>query len=118
MPKWADVARIASGLPEVKRSTMHGSECFRVRDKAFAVNASRVEGCVVIWCSPVEKAALLALGDPAFTTTPHYDGHGSILVDLDAVDPDQLVELVVEGWRLRAPVKLRKEFDAAGSGEA
>ncbi len=52
------------------------------------------------------------LRDPAFGTTPHYDGHGSILVDLDAVDAGQLAELVTEAWRLRAPVRLRKAFDA------
>jgi hypothetical protein len=111
MPSWVDVVRATADLPEVEQSSMHGSECLRVHGKAFAVNGSHVPGRVVIWCSPEEKAALLASGEPAFSTTPHYDGHGSILVDLDRVDAEQLAELVTEAWRLRAPVRLRKAFD-------
>jgi len=112
MPAWDDVVRVATDLPEVERSSMHGSACLRVHGKAFAVNGSHVAGRVVIWCSPEEKAALLASGDRAFSTVAHYDGHGSILVDLDRVDAGQLAELVTEAWRLRAPVRLRKTFDS------
>ncbi len=39
-------------------------------------------------------------------------GYGAILVDLERVDPDQLAELIEESWRLKAPAKLRKAFDA------
>jgi hypothetical protein len=112
MPVWDDVVRAATDLPETEPSTMHGSACLRVHGKAFAVDGSHVEGYIVLWCAPEEKAALLASGDPAFCTTPHYDGHGSILVDLDRVDAGQLAELVTDAWRLRAPVRLRKAFDA------
>ena len=52
-------------------------------------------------------------GDPAFYTTPHYDGYGAILVDLERVERDQLEELVEEAWRERAPVRVRKAYDAA-----
>jgi hypothetical protein len=112
MPSWDDVVRSAAALPEVQQSSMHGSACLRVHGKALAVNGSHVDGYVVIWCPPEEKAALLASGDPAFATAPHYDGHASILVDLEAVDAGQLAELVVDAWRLRAPARLRKAFDA------
>jgi hypothetical protein len=66
----------------------------------------------MLMCSHEEKAALLAAGDPAFFTTPHYDGYGAILVDLERVEMRQLAELVEESWRVKAPVKLRKAFDA------
>jgi len=56
--------------------------------------------------------ALLASGDPAFYTTSHYDGYGAILVDLERVDAKQLAELIEDSWRAKAPVKLRKSFDA------
>ncbi len=59
-------------------------------------------------CSLPEKEALLASGDPAFSTTPHYDGYGAILVDLDQVDPVQLAELVEEAWRLKTLAAPRK----------
>lgn len=66
---------------------------------------------LVLMCDHDEKAALLASGDPAFYTTPHYDGYGAILVDLERVERDQLAELIEEAWRRKAPVRLRKAFD-------
>ena len=38
-----------------------------------------------------------------------------MLVRLDAVDPDELAELIEDAWRLRAPKRVVKQFDA---GEA
>ena len=64
MPAWDDVVRMAADLPETEQSTMHGSACLRVHRKAFAVDGSHVEGYIVLWCAPEEKAALLASGDP------------------------------------------------------
>lgn len=43
-----------------------------------------------------------------FYTTPHYDGYGAILVDLDRVDRTQLVEMIEDAWRRKAPAKLPK----------
>lgn len=59
----------------------------------------------------MSKEALLASGDPAFFTTSHYDGHASILVRLNLVDEGQLAELVVEAWRITAPVRLRQTWE-------
>jgi hypothetical protein len=67
---------------------------------------TEAEGGLVLFCGLDEKAALLASGDPAFFTTPHYDGYGSILVDLAKVDDAQLRELLEESWRRKAPAKL------------
>lgn len=36
-----------------------------------------------------------------------------VLVDLEAVDPDEAGELLVESWRVRAPKKLVDRFDAS-----
>ncbi|MCW2719554.1 MmcQ/YjbR family DNA-binding protein, partial [Pseudonocardia sp.] len=77
----------------------------KVRRKLFA--RLREDGSVVLMCPLEEKEALLASGDPALFTTPHYDGYGSVLVDLDRVDPVQLTELVQDAWRHRAPARLR-----------
>ncbi|GAA1394149.1 MmcQ/YjbR family DNA-binding protein [Pseudonocardia kongjuensis] len=112
MPDWDDVVRIGCALPEVERSTWFRTPSLKVRGKGFARLRSESDGLVVLLCSPAEKEALLASGDPAYSTTPHYDGHGSILVDLDRVDPGQLAELVEEAWRRRAPATLIRAHDA------
>lgn len=108
MPTWDDVVDTAKRLPEVEEATWFRTPSLKVAGKGFARLRTEAEGGLVLLCDLDEKAALLASGDPAFYTTPHYDGHGSILVDLEKVDPGQLAELVEEAWRIKAPAKLRK----------
>lgn len=112
MPTWDDVVTIGTGLPEVEESTWFHTPSLKVRGKGFARLRTEAEGALVLMCDIDEKAALLASGDPAFFTTPHYDGYGAILVDLDKVERRQLVELVEEAWRRKAPVRVRAAFDA------
>ncbi len=109
----ADVRRIALALPATTEKPSYGTPGFRVRDKLFA--RIREEGDVlVVWCEDLgEKAALLAADPDKFFTTPHYDGHPTVLVRLGAVALDELQELLTDAWRVRAPVRLVAEFDAA-----
>jgi hypothetical protein len=109
---WEDVVAIASRLPEVEESTAYGTPSLKVKGKGFARLRTEAEGGLVLMCRVDEKEALLASGDPAFYTTPHYDGYGAILVDLERVERDQLEELIEEAWRERAPVRVRKAYDA------
>jgi len=112
MPTWDDVVAIGLALPEVQESTWFRTPSLKVAGKGFARLRSDAEGGLVLMCDLGEKAALLASGDPAFYATPHYDGYGAILVDLERIDPDQLTELIEESWRLKAPARVRKAFDA------
>jgi hypothetical protein len=108
---WDDVVRIASVLPAVEVSTSYGTPALKVRKKLFA--RVHENGALVLMCPMEEKEALLASGDPAFFTTPHYDGYGSILVDLAVVDPVELSELIEGAWRHRAPARLRDSIPPA-----
>jgi hypothetical protein len=110
---WKHVVKLAQELPEVEEALWYGSPSLKVAGKGFARLRSEAEGGLVLMCDLDEKAALLESGDPAFYTTPHYDGYGAILVDLDRVDRGHLVELLTESWRIKAPAKLRKAFDAS-----
>jgi hypothetical protein len=103
---------LGTALPEVEESTWFRTPSLKVAGKGFARLRSEAEGGLVLICDLGEKEAMLASGDPAYYTTSHYDGYGAILVDLERVDPDQLAELIEESWRLKAPAKLRKAFDA------
>ena len=58
-----------------------------------------------------EKEALLASDPNKFFTTPHYDGHPSVLVRLAAVDRDELSELLTDSWRVRAPKRLAASLE-------
>ncbi|TCJ95156.1 MmcQ/YjbR family DNA-binding protein [Nocardia alba] len=105
---WDQVVAMATALPGVAEGTWWRSPGLNVGGKSFARLRDEAEGGLVLLCEPTEKQALLACGDPAFYTTPHYDGHPYILIDLDAVDPQQLAELLDSAWWLRAPAKLRR----------
>lgn len=114
MPTWDDVVAMAQQLPSVEESTWYRTPALKVAGKGFARLRTEAEGGLVLMCDLDEKAALLASGDPAFYTTPHYDGYGAILVDLDRVEVDQLRELIEESWRTKAPAKLLRESGQAG----
>jgi hypothetical protein len=49
-----------------------------------------------------------------FVVTPHYENHPWVIVQLAAVDPEELAELLAEAWRMTASKRAREEFDAAG----
>jgi hypothetical protein len=60
----------------------------------------------------LERQAMLQGNADVFFTTPHYDGYPYVLVRLDKVDPAELRELVEEAWRIFAPKRLVKAYDA------
>jgi hypothetical protein len=121
---WEDVRRIALALPETSEQGSWGSPSWRVKDKGF------------VWERPLRRADLDALGDdspdgpilgvrvadvgvkealvaddPAvFFTTPHFDGYPAVLVRLERIAVDELDELIVDAWLLRAPKRLAKEY--------
>ncbi|GAA1766880.1 MULTISPECIES: MmcQ/YjbR family DNA-binding protein [Streptomonospora] len=112
MADWDDVVALGRGLMEVEESTSYNTPALKVRGRLFVRLRSEAEGALVVMCGLDEKEALLASGDPAFFTTAHYDGYGAVLVDLERVGHGELAELVTEAWRIKAPARLRRRFDA------
>ena len=106
-----DVRRIALSLPETTEKSWFNSPGFRVKDKSFLRIRSEAEGGLVVFVEDLgEKEALLASDPDKFFTTPHYDGYPTVLVNLPAVDEDELTELIVESWRQKAPARVLKQY--------
>jgi hypothetical protein len=107
-----DVRRVALSLPATTERSSYGTPGFRVKDRLFA--RIREEGdLLVVWTADLgEKEALIQSEPEKFTTTPHYDGHPTVLVRMGAVDEEELLEALTESWRLRAPKRLLDAFDA------
>ena len=114
-----DVRRIALRLPHVVEIESDGFD-FRVGDKGFVWSyperspgrrrVIRTDIAVLFVGDEAEKQALL-LGEPdLFFTTPAYDGWPLVMLRLEAVDTDRLDELVVDAWRMRAPVDVAAEL--------
>ena len=106
-----DVRRIALSLPETVEKPWYGTPGYKVRDKGFLRIRSRDEGGLVVFVGDLgEKEMLLASDPDKFFTTPHYDGHASVLVNLPAIEVDELAELISESWRIRAPQKVLDRY--------
>jgi len=110
MPTWNDAIKIAKTLPQVEVTTWYSTPGLKVAGKGFARLRTEAEGGLVLMCSLDEKERLLESGEPAYYTTPHYDGYGAIIVDLKKLSRDALRELIVQAWKLKATPKLRREL--------
>jgi hypothetical protein len=62
----------------------------------------------------IAKEALLADDPDVFFTTPHFDGFPAILVRLDRITLEDLEEVIVEAWLVRAPKRLAREYVPRG----
>ena len=59
-----------------------------------------------------EKQGLIAADPDKFFTEPHYNGYPAVLVRLSAIEEDELREILMDAWRLRAPCPLVKRVDS------
>lgn len=109
MSTWETVLQLCRELPEVEESTWAGTPSLKVRKKSFV--RLREEDIIVVMVDLDEKEALLAAESEVFSSTPHYDGYPAVLVRLSAIEPDELLEVLVESWRMKAPKRLLSAFD-------
>ena len=123
MTGFEDVAALVAHLPEVTTSTSYGTPSLKVRGKSFCrmwgereydrydVHDTEV---LVVFCVLDEKPLLLESGGGALFSTPHYDGHGAVLVRLCDVDDDELTGYLEESYLLKAPPTLRAALGGPG----
>jgi hypothetical protein len=112
MPSWEDVVEIGTRLPGVQVGTSFRTPALKVRGKGMCRLRTNPDALVLRVIDMGEREALLQGQPHAFFSTPHYDGYPYVLGHLDKVDPTELAELIEEAWRLRAPKRLVKEFEA------
>ncbi len=116
-----DVDALALSLPDVVREGTEEHPSSAVHGKGFLFwreprkdaldpdTGERMDDVIVILVPGAEdKEALLQTGPPWFTT-PHFDGHQSVLVrerDLGALEYVELAEVVTDAWAAKAPTRL------------
>ena len=120
-----DVARMATGLPEVTDGDRHGNLTWFVSGKAFAWERpfskadSKRFGDVPPPDGPIlavrvadlsEKEAVLAASPRGFFTIPHFEGFAAVLIQLRTVSNKALRDAVVDAWLACAPPKLADEY--------
>ncbi len=116
-----EVRRIAQDLPATRvAGDDSGQVRVEVEGKGFAwtwmervepkkPRVPRPDVLAVRVAGAGEKEELLASAPGKFFTEPHYNGFPAVLVRLDAVDAEELAELLTDAWRCKAPKRLVKE---------
>ena len=113
MASWDDVVAIGERLPEVAAGTGWGTPGLLVGKKGFCRMRANPDALVIKVADLDDKEALLR-GDPdTYFTTPHYEGSPHVLVRLEAIDQDELADLIEDAWRLTAPRRLVAGYDQA-----
>jgi hypothetical protein len=116
---YADVVRLAGRLSEVEESTSYGTPALKVRGRMFcrlwgerehARNGIEDSEVLVVFCDLEWKQTLLDGSDGNLFTTPHYDGHGSLLVRLADVDLDDLFGYLEASYLIKRGSKAPKSI--------
>jgi hypothetical protein len=116
VPTWDDVVEMGLRFPEVELTTSFGTPALKVRNKGMICRLRTDPDALVLRVIDLADREALLKGRPdVFFTTPHYDGYPYVLVRLELVDPVELAELIEDAWRLRAPKRAIKAYEARPS---
>jgi hypothetical protein len=127
----ADVHELAMAMPHVTR--WGGPEgkppVYQVGGKSFVffrnprpdavdpVTGERYDDVIVFWVADeADKRALVDDEDSPFFSTPHFDGHLSVLIrgkDLPRLSYAELAEVVQDAWLARASARRAAQWLAA-----
>ena len=129
-----DIHEIARSLPGVTRAGTSGSRepiVYQVSRRSFVffrnprpdavdpVTGERYTDVIVLWVDgELEKEAILADTSLPFFTTPHFDGHASVLLRGSRVGEltlDELAGFVEGAWLARAGSRLIARWRKARS---
>jgi hypothetical protein len=128
----ADVHALARAMPHVTvEAGGEGNEVYQVGGKSFVyfrtprpdavdpATGERYADVIVLWVPDEEdKRALVEDPSTPFFTTPHFDGHPSVLVRasrLGELTLQQLAEVVEDGWCSRASQRRVEAWRASRS---
>jgi hypothetical protein len=112
MPNWADVVEIGGRLPGVEESTWWGTPGLKVAGKGFCRVRTDPDALVIRVLDLGDREALMRGQPDVFFITPHYKGFPYVLVRLELIGEAELGEMVEDAWRINAPRRLVREYDA------
>ena len=112
MAAWEDVIALGERLPGVEVTTSYGRPALKVAGKFMCALRSNPDAFVFRVLDVADQQALVRGEPDVFFITPHYKGYPAVLVRFE-VSREQLAELVEDAWRIQAPKRLVREYDAA-----
>jgi hypothetical protein len=125
-----DVHTVAAGMPFVTVEEIGGGRrVYQVGRKSFVffrnprpdavdpVTGERYDDVIVFWVgSEAEKQALVQDASTPFFSTPHFDGHPSVLLRgsrIGELSRDEVFEVVQDAWLARASTARARDWLAA-----
>ena len=121
----SDVHEVAASMPGAK-AVDGGRGVYQVSGRSFLFfrgprpdaidpeTGERLTDVVVFWVADeAEKQAVLADEALPFFTTPHFEGHSSVLLRecrVGELDQEQLAEFVYDAWLARAGKRAAKAW--------
>lgn len=113
-----DVRRLASMLPRAYEVLVHDRVKFRVGSMVF-VSFSRDETLMGFGFPKEERADLVAARPEVFQLPEESDmRYRWVVARLDALDPGEMRELVIDAWQMVVPKRVAREFLESSSGDA
>jgi hypothetical protein len=121
-----DVHEVAGSMPYVDVSSSSGGPVYQVGGKSFVFfrgprpdafdpeTGERYDDVIVFWVSDQGvKQALVEDESTPYFTTPHFNGHPSVLLRaarIGELTRDEVAELVQDAWLARASARRAKEW--------
>src|ERR687889_2874061 len=108
----SDVHELAAGMPHVTVEVgTQGNAVYQVGGKSFVFfrtprpdavdpeTGEKLRDVIIFWVeSEADKQALVQDPSTPFFTTPHFDGHDSVLVQASRITGEELAEVIQDAW--------------------
>jgi hypothetical protein len=128
----SDVHEVALAMPHVTVTGPEERPVYQVGGKSFVffrsrrpdafdpATGERYADVIVFWVADEsDKQAMVADPSTPYFTTPHFDGHLSVLLRASRIGEltrDEVAELVQDAWLSRASARRAKEWLASLDG--
>jgi hypothetical protein len=110
--KWEQLSKMGCELPEVVEDIWFRTPALKVRGKSFVRLKEDGTSVVFLLESVEEQEILIEAQKDVYFITDHYKGWPAVLARLAKLRPAECRSRLEQAWRLKAPKKLIREFDA------
>ena len=106
-----DARVVAAALPRSYEAVVRGQIRFRVGRVVYAAFYS--DGTIMGFAFPREEREALVASEPEKFLMPRHSDlrYRWVCVRLDAIDVDELRELLIDGWRMCVPKKVAAAYE-------
>jgi hypothetical protein len=108
----AEVLELAEGLPELVLKDYRDWTSITFQGRGFAW-VNHIANTAMIKSTHAEREALLGSDPETFSAGWASTTTAWVSVDLEDADPEEVFEILAEGWRMTATKKAVAQFDAA-----